>query len=335
MTIAEILQRLPGLSALVLGDICLDRWCTYDPALADPSRETGLPRIGVIRTQSTPGGGGTVANNAVALGLGRVSVAGVTGDDAFGWELRRELDRRGIGTEGLIAHPDVATFTYTKLINLETGAEDVPRVDFIRAEPMPADAELQLLDRITALCDGFDIVFVADQAETEFGGVITAAVRNVVSEYSRLHPRKIIWVDSRMRPELFRDVIIKINQDEARAASVRACDCTDYRRLKEHVRAPRLFITHGAEGALILTERGETWATARAVGNPVDICGAGDSFSAAAASALAAGANAVEAAQFGNLVASITIMKRGTGTASSAEVLQKCEKGAALEAIIT
>jgi sugar/nucleoside kinase (ribokinase family) len=60
----------------------------------------------------------------------------------------------------------------------------------------------------------------------------------------------------------------------------------------------------------------------RPVANPVDICGAGDSFSAGAALALAVTRDAEEAARFGNLVASITIMKRGTGTASPAELLE-------------
>jgi sugar/nucleoside kinase (ribokinase family) len=53
----------------------------------------------------------------------------------------------------------------------------------------------------------------------------------------------------------------------------------------------------------------------------VDICGAGDSFSAGAACALAATGSPVEAASFGNLVASITVTKKGTGTASPAELL--------------
>jgi sugar/nucleoside kinase (ribokinase family) len=54
---------------------------------------------------------------------------------------------------------------------------------------------------------------------------------------------------------------------------------------------------------------------------PVDICGAGDSFTAGAALTLAATGSAVAAARFGNLVASITIRKKGTGTASPKEVL--------------
>ena len=57
MTPAEILSALPSLSALVIGDVCLDRWCTYDPLTSEPSRETGIPRIGVVSTQTTPGAG--------------------------------------------------------------------------------------------------------------------------------------------------------------------------------------------------------------------------------------------------------------------------------------
>jgi sugar/nucleoside kinase (ribokinase family) len=62
------------------------------------------------------------------------------------------------------------------------------------------------------------------------------------------------------------------------------------------------------------------------VEQPVDICGAGDSFSAGAAMALAITGSATEAARFGNLVASITIMKHGTGTASPEEVLAAAQE---------
>jgi sugar/nucleoside kinase (ribokinase family) len=53
----------------------------------------------------------------------------------------------------------------------------------------------------------------------------------------------------------------------------------------------------------------------------VDICGAGDSFAAGCALALAVTGSPLESARFGNLIASITIMKKGTGTASPEEVL--------------
>jgi bifunctional ADP-heptose synthase (sugar kinase/adenylyltransferase) len=58
----------------------------------------------------------------------------------------------------------------------------------------------------------------------------------------------------------------------------------------------------------------------------VDICGAGDSFSGGAALALAVTVSPVEAARFGNLAASVTILKKGTGAATFKEVLAAAAK---------
>ncbi len=43
MTVAEILENIKKLRALVVGDICLDRWCIYDPATAEPSVKPAFP----------------------------------------------------------------------------------------------------------------------------------------------------------------------------------------------------------------------------------------------------------------------------------------------------
>jgi sugar/nucleoside kinase (ribokinase family) len=124
-----------------------------------------------------------------------------------------------------------------------------------------------------------------------------------------------------MRPEHYRHAIVKPNEDEARAACLRAFGTVDFARLRELTRAPFLVITRGPEGALVVDAQGERRVPAPRVARPVDICGAGDSFSAGAALAYHVTRSAEEAARIGNLVASVTIMKKGTGTASPAEVL--------------
>ena len=131
MNAAGILREFRKLRVLVAGDVCLDRWCRYDPREAEPSRETGLPRVGVVSTEVTAGAAGTIANNLAALGAGRVAILGVVGEDGFGWELDRALESRGIATDLLIRAAEVSTFTYTKLINDATDEEDLPRIDFI------------------------------------------------------------------------------------------------------------------------------------------------------------------------------------------------------------
>lgn len=317
MDVARILAGFPKLRVLVIGDICLDRWCRYDPAQRDASRETGIPRVAVIDTEVTPGAAGTIASNLTALKAGRVAVLGVAGADGHAHELARALQERGISGEFMIGSPRVATFTYTKLINAVTGVEDLPRVDFINQSPLPEQLEGEVLASIKRIVGKFDVILVSDQAETAAGGVVTPRIREALCGL----PHEVIWVDSRARAEHFRNVILKPNREECGAASVRALGRVDDRAFQKHTNAKLLVITQGPGGALVIDGVGETWARTKAVENPVDICGAGDSFSAGAAMALAVTGAAVEAAMFGNLVASITIMKKGTGTASPEEVL--------------
>lgn len=153
---------------LIVGDICLDRWCTYAPDLTEPSRETGLPRTAVVTTEVTPGAAGTVANNLRALGAGLVSVLGVAGEDGHGMELKRALAAGGIDGSLLVEAPG-ATFTYTKLINQKTLLEDLGRLDFISLPPS-AETEDELIRRLEASLDCYDAILVADQMETSLGG---------------------------------------------------------------------------------------------------------------------------------------------------------------------
>jgi rfaE bifunctional protein kinase chain/domain len=323
VTIAELLDGFRRLRTLVVGDVCLDRWCRYDPALALPSAETGIPRIAVVSTEVTPGAAGTVANNLAALGAGAVGVLGIVGDDGYGHELRAALRTRGISPDLLVEARGVPTFTYTKLLNSETGEEDLPRVDFVNTHPLPADSERELIVRFEQEAPFYDVIVVSDQAETSQGGVVTPLVREVVLQVAAAHPEIVVWVDSRRRAELFRGVVVKPNRSEAEAASLRALGRVDFPALRRHIDAPLLIVTHGGEGAEVLSGRGAEWVPATPIEEPVDICGAGDSFSAGASMALKVSGDPIAAARFGNLVASITIMKPGTGTASPAEILAR------------
>jgi len=321
MDIPEILSAFPNYSALVVGDICLDRWCTYDPATTEPSRETGIPRVGVVSTQVAPGAGGNVANNLASLGIGRAAVLGVLGDDGFAHELTRALNTRGISTDLLVRSDKVPTFTYTKLINVATGAEDLPRVDFLNNRPLPDLVEQEVVEYLREFASTFDIIFVSDQADTRRGGVVTAAVRALLEEIAGADNGKIVWVDSRVRIERFRNMILKPNEQEAGAACIGLFGKVDYQRLRAHCNSRLVFVTKGAEGVAVVEDARQSLVPAFHVAHPVDVSGAGDSFSAGAALALAITGSATEAARFGNLVASISVTKRALAVASPEEVL--------------
>jgi rfaE bifunctional protein kinase chain/domain len=324
LKVSSILNEFGRRSALVIGDVCLDRWCTYDPALTQPSRETGIPRIAVISTLTTPGASGTVANNLVSLGLGRVALLGAVGDDVFGHELLGSLNRCGISAELLYKTPKLGTFTYTKLINKHTGVEDLPRVDFISDREMPPEIDTEMVLRLDAFADAFDVILVSDQAETDAGGVVTAAVRERLSQLARRDPNKVIWVDSRVRAEHFRGLILKPNREEADDACRRSFGRVDYQELRSKTESPFLVVTRGSEGALVVDDNGQHLIASPPV-DVVDICGAGDSFSAGGAIAYSVTRDPLQAVLFGNLVASITVTKKGTGSASPEEVMRAAE----------
>ena len=324
MNLGDMMSRFSGVRALVVGDICLDRWCYYDPSVAEPSRETGIPRVGVVSTDVTPGAGGTIANNLVALGCGRVSVLGAIGQDGFGFELEQALAQRRIEYKLVVASRSIQTFTYTKLINQDTGVEDLPRCDFINTDPLPGDVENQLIANFNAHFEHFDVVLVSDQAETERGGVVTQYLRDLIADVAERYPNKLILADSRTRIERFRNVIAKPNVDEAIAACARIFGSqADFQRLRAAIGRRPLLVTQGDQGVLLVDERGEHLIPCDRIPHPVDICGAGDSFAAGTALALRVTGDYAAAIRFGNLVSSITIMKKGTGTAVPEEILAK------------
>ncbi len=323
MSLPALMAKFAGVRALVVGDVCLDRWCYYDPATAEPSRETGIPRVGVVSTVVTPGAGGTIANNLVALGAGRVSVLGAIGQDGFGFELERALADRGVEYNLLVASRSIQTFTYTKLINSQTGVEDLPRCDYINTSRLPADAENQLIANFNRHFDEFDVILVSDQAETAQGGVVTEWVREVIADVAERYPQKVVVADSRERIELFRHVVAKPNREEAEAACRRLFGEIDYQRLRTAIGERPMLVTQGESGVLLVESSGEHLVPCERIPHPVDICGAGDSFAAGLALALGAGGDFPTAIRFGNLVSSVTIMKKGTGTAAPNEILSK------------
>lgn len=320
MNAAELLAAARNLSALVVGDICLDRWCEYDPDLSEPSAETSIPRLAVVSYRSTAGAGGTVANNLAALGLRHVYVLGSAGTDAHGDELMTALGRAGVQSELMIRSSQVHTFTYTKLINRRTGVEDQPRVDYVNVCDPPEEIGVEIAARLMRHANEVDLLVVGDQAETEAGGVVSARVRAALANLAERSPGKVLWVDSRRRIELFRGVTIKANEEEMHGACRRiGMPPGDFEALRQHTSAPFAFVTMGASGTAVLGRHRRqvpAWKT-----EPVDICGAGDAFSAAAAVALAVTGDPYEAASFGNLAASVTIRQRGTGAADAESVL--------------
>ena len=80
------------------------------------------------------------------------------------------------------------------MINAQTELEDKPRFDFINSRPLPSEVEDQLIVNFSAAYKAYDAIFVADQAETDMGGVITPALREVIADVAEKYnapPRQL------------------------------------------------------------------------------------------------------------------------------------------------
>jgi bifunctional ADP-heptose synthase (sugar kinase/adenylyltransferase) len=331
-----LLGRLPGLRIGVLGDLFLDRYLDLDPALTEPSIETGLDAYQVVRVRSSPGAAGTVINNLVALGVGAVHPVAVIGDDGEGYELRQALTaQRGVSLDGVIVSRERRTPTYTKpLVQEAAGPRELNRLDIKNRVPTPAALEADIrahLERLWEHCDGW---IVLDQvSEAECGGV-TARVRERLAQLGAANPHLFVLADSRARIGLFRNVALKPNETECRRALGLPDEATpDVVALARRV-GRSVFCTRGERGILLVMPGAEPPETvevpAYPVTGPIDIVGAGDSTSAGIVCGVAGGLAPAQAAAFGNLVASITIRQLGTtGTATPAQVRERWREIAA------
>jgi bifunctional ADP-heptose synthase (sugar kinase/adenylyltransferase) len=314
MRTTQILSVFPKITVLVAGDIRLDRRLTYDPSLSGP----GTGRLAAVSTEVAPGAGGAIASGLIALGAYRVSVLGVVGDDGFGLELIRALEARSIGHELTVKGARVPTSARTRLVNSETGAEDQPRIDTVNIHALPEEVERKVLTRLESAVGAFDVLIIADHAETESGGVVTPAMRRLLREVAVRHPNKVLWVDSPRRMEHFRRGVMRTTQRHADEASRELFGAVDYHRLRERVEAKSLMIDQSPRGVLVIEPYTETFVET----DPAEAgAGGAESFSGAAAVALSATGSAVDAAQFGNLVASVSVRKKGMAAASPEEVL--------------
>jgi bifunctional ADP-heptose synthase (sugar kinase/adenylyltransferase) len=326
--IDRILDSLPGLRIGVLGDLFLDRYLDIDAALTEPSIETGLDAYQVVRVRSYPGAAGTIINNLVALGVGKIYPIAVIGEDGEGYELRQALTAAAaVDASSVYADPERRTPTYTKpmLCEKERQPRELNRLDIKNRAPLSRSWEAKVVDATTDLWHCLDALFVLDQVSEANCGVVTDKVRLRLQTLSIATPDKLIMADSRERIGLFRGAWLKPYQAECMRATGETSAQTAAPALAQKCGRP-VFCTQGEHGILLAQPGSSHTGSVPGfkVTGPIDPVGAGDSTSAGIACALACGASLEEAAAFGNLVASITIQQLGTtGTASPEQVRRR------------
>lgn len=329
--IIDLFRKFSGLKIAVVSDFVLDKYLKIDTRLNEPSLETPLDAFQVVDTRQYPGAGGTISNNLASLGVEVYPVTFI-GDDGNGYELNREMKARGFKFDYILKTDEMITPSYVKPMMWDGKGDEVEsnRLDIKNFNETPAGLEQQILDMLEDVFEKMDAVIILDQMVENDCGVVTEKVREKLIRLAATHMDKIIYADSRSKIHMFEKMSIKCNNYEACKAfypdlegepdEEMILECGS--RLFEQNSRPA-FITMGKNGIMTFGNKGIVVVPTEDVPRPYDICGAGDSVSASVVSSLAAGADEVEAAFMGNMVAAVTIRKMGvTGTATLQEVLE-------------
>ena len=322
----KLLDDIKSVKVAVVGDFCLDAYWFIDESMSEISVETNQVTRPVSKQRYTPGGAGNVANNLAAIGVKEVMAFGVTGNDPFGTAMVGILKESGINTDNLLVQTDNwATHTYAKPYIEEN---ELNRVDFGNFNHLAKETADNLIDKLTSAVNIADAVIINQQVPS---GIHTDYFKKRIVEVILKYPGKIFIADSRNFNDFYTGSLRKMNDTEALrlCGKIRKPDelipidelkqAAD--ELLDRYHKP-LFITRGARGSVTVDSKGITEIPGLLIMSNVDTVGAGDSYLAGAASALAAGYDMSDAATFGTFVAGLTVQKLfQTGTATPEEIL--------------
>lgn len=348
-SLLEILGQIPEAKVALIGDVCLDIYWFADMKRSELSRETPHFPLPIVEEHISLGGAGNVAANFRSLGVSKLTLLSVIGDDWRGRIMKQLLEAKHIDDSRVFEIPGIFTPTYVKPIR--TGISDVryedPRLDFTNYQPYPESIESKLLEQLDLLPGKIDVLAVSDQFEFS---CITPKIREKISELGK---KITVIIDSRKNAQLYRNVIVKPNEVEAAAIVGRKIGLeslstdgaegvegaigaeevdgvegtngaegvdgvegtADLERAASTIRqitGRPLIITLGEKGSYYSSDSESFLCEAFPVTPPVDFVGAGDTFLAAFAAATACKTPPQAAMLFANLASAVTIKEIGT-----------------------
>jgi D-glycero-beta-D-manno-heptose-7-phosphate kinase len=317
----ELISRIADKRFLVVGDLYLDSYIFGQPARV--SREAPIMVLEETRREELPGGGCAPALALAKLGA-RVSQIGVTGSDHEGERLRDSLHRQGVDISGVLIDPERPTTVKTRIVAegaFNVFPQQISRIDRQDRSSLGPDIESALVERIRNASRDVDAVVISDYRSGVVTGDVVAAVRDGAP---------LGAVDSQGSLHTFAGLdLIKCNQAEAeQVLGQPLADAPTRKRLitelREELRADRLVVTLGAEGAAIACEPfGYREMPPLARQQVFDVTGAGDTVIAILTGAIAAGGDDLQALRLAQIGAGIVVARWGNVQASIQDLLDE------------
>lgn len=320
--LADIVGGFSQKRIVVIGDAIADQFIYGE--ISRVSREAPVFILRHEHTETTPGGAGNCAANLAALGA-QVALISVLGNDETGQILSGKLREAGVDCTGVLLSDRRRTTTKVRVLagQIHSTRQQVIRIDYDNEPGLSTDLQEKLRTDISKAVAGADAVIISDYNYGVADPTIGDVVRKAVGD------RRIpVLVDSRFRLSDFSGFTSATpNEDEVEELlgaehADEAALASAAEQLRQRLGYKALLVTRGGHG-MTLIEADTAPLHIDAVGSrqPVDVTGAGDTVIATYALGLAAGASFADAARLANYAGGIVVMKRGTATVTSSELM--------------
>ena len=308
-------------SILVIGDLMIDHYIIGSASRLSP--EAPVPIVNVKTESTTLGGAGNVVQNLVALGAS-VTVGGLIGDDSAGLQVIKILENEQVKTESILKDSSRPTTIKTRVL---AGSHQLVRIDRETIDPISAELELILIEKLSHYIRQTDIIILSDYNKGLFSPSFTQGIIETAAKFGK----KVIVDPKGLNYDKYKgSFIIKPNRKElaeaaktesikneidlqAAAKIIISKTCTEY-----------LIVTLSEDGMAIITESETKLLPVKAT-EVFDVTGAGDTVIAAIAYFVAMGFSVTEACELANHAAAIVIKHVGSASTTVAEIVKHME----------
>lgn len=299
----DIKEKLGRANILVIGDLILDKFVYGDVERINP--EAPVPVLLVEKDEYKLGGAANVAANVVSMG-GRCTLVGQIGIDDAGKRFKALADAAGINTY-LIERGDFATMVKTRIVARN---QQVIRVDRERPKSLNAEHTKEIAHFVKD--GGYDLVVVSDYAK----GVVNEKLMSCLKSFGM----RVVVDPKPSNKHLYAGVFIvtpNIKESDELCPEV---DMASRGHKIVKMLDSNIVITRGQDGASLFTTDGQHHYIPAKRREVYDVMGAGDTFVAALALAVAAGLDLVMSCSFANLAAGVAVEKVGTSVVTFDEL---------------
>jgi len=311
------LAALSEQTVLCIGDLMLDEFVYGDVSRISPEAPT--PVIAVKRTELMIGGAGNVARNLVALGA-RCIFIGVVGDDEAGGSLTKALSTHPSIEFHLVVDGTRQTTRKVRFVS-EHHSTHLLRADWEMASAIDAGSEDALIGHVIKAMPRVGAVVLSDYAK----GALTPRVTRAVIAAANEHGKPVVVDPKGPDYSIYRGATLVTPNRQELADATHSLAQTDEEvaaaaaRLRDELGAKAVLVTRSEAGMTLAAGGASVHVTAYPV-RVRDVSGAGDTVVAVLSVMLAMDADFESAMRAANAAAAVVVGKRGTATASVAEL---------------